>query len=253
VAQFAHCEYSWRCRSCNTGDGDVSCRERSRKLSCCSAAIHLGIHGGWTQSNPEGSVAGILAIRVGSGDDGSLANGQDFWKVGALKYSFQKNDHDGWVSLDGRTLASLPPSQRAQANSLGIYTILPKAMGRAIKMSSTTALGQTGGLAVNNEVSLNQANLPADPFLVTVATGGKHRHALSVVFFPALESGAASQPMAVAVNGYSGVTSPAATSFATDHTHAFSINTADSGWNGNPFSVTNAWFGAQVFLFLGAP
>lgn len=94
--------------------------------------------------------------------------------VGDVKDSYQTQDHEDWVMLNGRSIDSLLTIHQQAWNSLGVGgTNLPDARGRsAVGAENTTfPLGAVGGSA-----AIDASNLPPVTVSGTSGSAGSHSH-----------------------------------------------------------------------------
>jgi hypothetical protein len=95
-------------------------------------------------------------------------------KLGDVKSGIHLSDHEGWIILNGRSIATLSLTQQTAASSLGLSGNLPNAANAYLSQNG----GIMGAVAGANTVTLIQANLPAVNFPVTVADAGAHTHSV---------------------------------------------------------------------------
>lgn len=92
----------------------------------------------------------------------SMNSGDEF-SFGDIKTGMQATDHNGWVILDGRSIASLSPTQQSNATALGMGVNLPDATNAYLVKNNTT-LGSVSG---SNTRIISQSNLPNISFTGT--------------------------------------------------------------------------------------
>jgi hypothetical protein len=160
---------------------------------------------------------------------------------GDIKYSNLPADHQGWYLLDGRTLASLPVTPRANATALGL-TALPNATDRFLKARASAA-ETLGALSGNSSVTLVQANLPNTAYSASTISAGSHTHTYSDRASGSLAS-SESSVTSVIDDGFEVNT----TSSAGAHTHTFSI---PSGGSGTPLDLEPKYLSTYIFVYLG--
>ncbi|WP_413533904.1 hypothetical protein [Empedobacter brevis] len=103
-------------------------------------------------------------------------------RIGDIKASVILGDRDGWYSLDGRAVSSLPTNAQSNANALGILNNLPDASDRILKgIATTLPLRQVneesfGDLGGTNSITLTQDNLPNIEYKGSVVAVGDHTH-----------------------------------------------------------------------------
>ena len=179
---------------------------------------------------------GVLADSTGK-----LMIGTNNVSIGDVKNGFQSTDHNGWVKLDGRAIASLTSSQQAQAILLGFVTNLPDATNKVLKNKG--ALGTNGG---SNTSVISQENLPNVDFVGATSSNGSHSHNYTVDNFETryiVNISFFGTPLS-----YRNSTSTVTTSTTGNHTHSVTVN---SGGLALPISVEDSYLSVNTFLYLG--
>ena len=90
--------------------------------------------------------------------------------IGDIKYSYQDNDLNGWIRLDGRLKSTLTPTQQQHCTNMGIGANLPDARNKYLSQS-TTGEGNFG-----NVVTLPRSSLPNVTLSGTTSLTGAHSH-----------------------------------------------------------------------------
>ena len=157
--------------------------------------------------------------------------------IGDIKYSAQSADHNGWILLDGRSIATLNAGQQANAVGLGFAASLPNA-SNTLLVDNGSAPGSITG---SNTAVLAQTNLPNFNFTGTTNTTGNHTHT-----YDALSSGIPNTKNGA--KNSSGGNSGSTTGAAGNHNHTLSFNT---GGSGTPISIVPKTLSANVFVYLG--
>ena len=181
-------------------------------------------------------------------------NGSDWacvnchFNIGAVKYGFQTDDHDGWINLNGRTITSLTSTQQTRARDLGFPARLPNARDRLLKNKSGEDIASLGG---TNQVVLTRANLPNVNFNGTRQTnnGGAHTHSYD-------DSSVIVANQAAARNGQTNTilanfgtrTNNRTTGNVDGHSHTVSVS---SGGSGEAIEIENQFLSVNVFVYLG--
>jgi hypothetical protein len=172
--------------------------------------------------------------------------------VGDLKHSLVVADHDGWINLDGRSLAGLSPSQVVAANSLGFTTNLPDLTDKLIKKKG--ALTSTGGTN-NASFTITQSNLPNVNFTGNTNTVTDHNHSIDGMEIENLDvvtgllSGLGLTFTNFSFFGYN----PGASTNTEDsgsHDHTVTVNSGGSN-QAVSISTENEYFSANTFVYLG--
>lgn len=182
-------------------------------------------------------------------------------RFGDVKTGIQATDHSGWVKLDGRTIASLTPSQQTRAAAIGLSGNLPNANNTAL-LQNGTALGSVSG-SMSKTIARNQ--LPNVTLDGTTASNGNHRHSLYHV-----PTGTGGFP-AGTVNAFKHITSPTyegdvATTDRTSggeykstnvlestgaHTHGFTTSSLNGGTTQQTLDITPRSLSVNIFIYLG--
>lgn len=165
---------------------------------------------------------------------------------GLFKQSYAAADHQGWVRLNGRTIATLTTKQQAVALGLGWVGNIPDATSRGIEDPGAGALY---GTTTATAVTLTQANMPA-----AALTGGtldlqtnNHTHGFNPQASPNFRrpagggqnpinnggNGANQQNMVVRAGG--------------PHSHNWNIPLGADA----PFTVEAPYVSTNAFVFLG--
>lgn len=105
---------------------------------------------------------------------------------GDVKHSFIKNDHSGWVLLDGRSVNLLSVEQKQRAASLGIDSNIPNMVG---KYAVGTPSGSNAGDAVGSK-KITRSDLPSSSITTTSGLNDvTHRHNVGSATVTTTESG----------------------------------------------------------------
>ena len=155
--------------------------------------------------------------------------------VGDIKYSFNTNDHLGWVKLDGRAVGTLSATQQANATSLGYGTNLPNATDAYLTQNGS-AFGTING---SNSVVLAQTNMPNITYTGTTTTDGNHYHSVTAPRSRNRGSGA---------NAAANTFGTANTSTNGNHTHTATTST---GGSGTPINITPQSLNTNAYIYLG--
>jgi len=118
-------------------------------------------------------------------DGSNWVNSQALASYGDIKSGIQTADHNGWLKLDGRAVATFSATQRTVLTSLGISTNLPNATDSYLVQRA----GTLGAVSGSNTVSITQANLPSVTFSGTALDAGSHSHTVDPGAFWAENNG----------------------------------------------------------------
>lgn len=174
-------------------------------------------------------------------------------KVGDIKQmAASKVDHDGWILMDGRTIASLSPIQQSNALALGFSGNIPNTTDTYMK--ATNGVG-TGNISSGNTFTLTQAQLPNVNFTGTTSSTGAHTHTYSDTNTPTETLGLATNVIAllpllnIAVAAPDNLTVFSGNTAADGaHTHTVSVS---SGGSSTPITQKPNYLSVNTYIFLG--
>jgi hypothetical protein len=107
-----------------------------------------------TASKLSPAVAGTTGQMLST--DGTNLVWSDSNLYGDIKQGIQSSDHNGWIKLDGRALASLTTEQQSRATALGLIGNLPNANNAYLSQNGNTL----GSISGSNALTLDRNNLP---------------------------------------------------------------------------------------------
>lgn len=166
----------------------------------------------------------------------------DLPKLGDIKSSIVTTDHDGWYTLNGRNISTLPVPVQNNAATLGFTTQLPNTSDRILKGKNNVELIAATGGASN--YSLTQANLPAYTITGTTTSAGAHTHSYVNNGNTSWNYNAGTLPATLFVTTLESRTTQA----AGDHSHTISVS---SGGSGTAVSQYPKNISVQYFIYLG--
>ncbi|WP_326982618.1 hypothetical protein VUJ46_21045 [Chryseobacterium sp. MYb264] len=134
----------------------------------------LNVGGNATDQGSAGTLGQVLTSNGGDTSPEWKTIGTAINLTGDIKYSLITADHNGWVKLDGRSVASLTSSQQTQANTLGFSANLPDATNAYLVQNNATP----GGLSNTNTKTISRNQLPNITLSSTGSTNvaGSHNH-----------------------------------------------------------------------------
>jgi hypothetical protein len=158
--------------------------------------------------------------------------------IGDVKFSFQSNDHHGWVLLNGRSIHTLSTGQQAAATSLGMTSNLPNMADRTIIGAGNKAVNSQGG---DSQVMLQQNQLP--DVTLTTDVAGEHTHQIGT---PVV------QLISIGFNAFSVLgTSNNASTTSMSGAHSHTTSSMNGGVPQQPISIQNPYIALNCFIYLG--
>lgn len=157
---------------------------------------------------------------------------------GDIKHSFQANEHNGWIPLNGtRTYASLTTTQKLAADGISLSTLPDLSDRTIVGVSGTKALNSTNSNTTSKMIALNQ--LPTTD--LTTTSNGDHTHTYadyeSIAATPVLGSA-----LSTTVNGTK------TTSSNGNHNHTLKLNGTGTQ---QPLDIQDPYIAMNVFIYLG--
>jgi len=171
-------------------------------------------------------------------------------EYGDIKQGIQTADHNGWVLLNGRALATLTTSQLAQATTLGLSGNLPNANNAYLSQNGST-LGSVSG---SNSKTIAQDNLPNVILSGTTSIAGVHTHSIDRKSNP---DTVAYDPLGTFANTNTAITSDRATIGTFDvassgsHNHTLTTSSINGGVSQQNIDITPNTLSVNVFIYLG--
>jgi len=161
--------------------------------------------------------------------------------IGDLKYGVETIDHEGWIKLDGRAIATLETTQQTQAAALSFSGNIPDARNRTLMMRGTGVIGDLGG---DTTVPILQVNLPNLSLVATLTNAGNHTHTYTDMNpdFSGRRGGGASTLLSAEVN--------TVRTTSTNGTHLHTVNIASGGSN-TAITINPSFLQTNVFIYLG--
>lgn len=171
-------------------------------------------------------------------------------KSGDLKHSFAIADHNGWLLLNGRAIATLNASQQAKAIALGYTVNLPN--GTDLFLKSKTGSEVVGSLGGTQTFNISQANLPNVNFTGTTTSTGGHTHNLDSFTgdenIGLLTTNALTLFIVEPVAKDGTTTTLKTTDAGGSHVHTVSFN---SGGTDTPVQNVPKYMATNLFIYLG--